>query len=190
VKAFACECGDSLHCENSLCLQCGRDVGFRPDMRRLSALEPGLDGSRRAFASGGSCRPGRNLVRTAMTARIIDVRSVTLLPELHADLTPFENSQWMGVLKPLAAYQMYRCAMQVRVRRPGVLRFLLQERCFPRSCCHAVCEAEACLQLLPRRFSRCTSRPDLLRQDELHRFIDELSLGLIPVNDAVVAACF
>jgi uncharacterized alpha-E superfamily protein len=146
-------------------------------------------------------RLGRNLERADMTTRIIDVRSMTLLPELHEDLTPFENIQWMSVLKSLTAYQMYRRAMQVRVRRPDVLRFLLQERCFPRSFYHAICEAEACLRQLPRPAAPLVplhelqdkvrgAKPDLLRQDELHSFIDELQLGLIRVNDAIVAAYF
>jgi len=146
-------------------------------------------------------RLGRNLERADMTTRIIDVRSVTLLPELHEDLTPFENIQWMSVLKSLTAYQMYRRTMQVRVRRPDVLRFLLQERCFPRSFYHTVSEAESCLRQLPRPAAPLAAlhelqdhvraaKPDRLHQDELHRFIDELQLGLIRVNDAVARAYF
>jgi hypothetical protein len=47
------------------------------------------------------------------------------------ELTPFENIQWMSVLKSLSAYQMYRRHMQVRVRRPQVLKFLLREALVP-----------------------------------------------------------
>ncbi|MFU8832311.1 MAG: alpha-E domain-containing protein, partial [Wenzhouxiangella sp.] len=49
---------------------------------------------------------GRYLERADMTTRIIDVRSASLLPELSGELTPFENIQWMSVLKSLTAYQM------------------------------------------------------------------------------------
>ena len=52
-----------------------------------------------------------------MTTRIIDVRSGDLLPE-HEEMTPFENIQWMSVLKSLTAYQMYRRTIQERVSRP------------------------------------------------------------------------
>lgn len=146
-------------------------------------------------------RMGRNLERADMTTRIIDVRSATLLPELNEDLTPFENIQWMGVLKSLTAYQMYRRVMRIRVRRPDVLRFLLQERRFPRAFYHAICEVETCLSQMPncdeplkplRRLQRKVMRvkPEQIRQADLHHLIDELQLGLSKVNDEIVAAYF
>ena len=45
MKTYACQCGARLHFENSLCLSCQHDLGFLPDARALSALEP-LDESR------------------------------------------------------------------------------------------------------------------------------------------------
>jgi hypothetical protein len=60
VKTFLCECGNTLHFENTLCLDCGRAVGFLPDARRLSALEPGAGGLYRALANGRSYRLCRN----------------------------------------------------------------------------------------------------------------------------------
>lgn len=77
-------------------------------------------------------RIGRNLERADMTTRIIDVRSGSLLPELPEEVLPFENIQWMSVLKSLTGYHMYRRHERVVVRRSDVLRFLLQERRFPR----------------------------------------------------------
>lgn len=141
-------------------------------------------------------RMGRNLERADMTIRIIDVRSANLLPELSKELTPFENIQWMSVLKSLSAYQMYRRAMQVRVRRPDVLRFLFKERLFPRAFYHTVTEVESCLEYLPRREAplRCVSdlkervaaaHPENFDQRELHEFIDTLEIGLIDLNRAI-----
>jgi uncharacterized alpha-E superfamily protein len=153
-------------------------------------------------------RLGRNLERADMTTRIIDVRSATLLPDLGEGNSgalegsqPFENIQWMSVLKSLTAYQMYRRAVQVRVRRPDVLRFLFQERRFPRAFYHTVCEAETCLHALPhnekprRAVSRVKNKvmrakPDSLSQIELHEFIDQLQLGLARVHDAIAASYF
>jgi uncharacterized alpha-E superfamily protein len=153
-------------------------------------------------------RLGRNLERGDMTTRIIDVRSATLLPELAEGSPgtlegskPFENIQWMSVLKSLTAYQMYRRAVQVRVRRPDVLRFLFQERRFPRAFYHTVCEAETCLHALPhnekprRAVTRVKNKvmrakPDSLSQIELHEFIDQLQLGLARVHDAIAASYF
>ena len=62
-------------------------------------------------------RMGRNLERTDMTTRIIDVRSGDLLEHEHEALTPYESIQWMSVLKSLTAYQMYRRSVQTRVSR-------------------------------------------------------------------------
>ena len=146
-------------------------------------------------------RMGRNLERADMTTRIIDVRSASLLPELSEELTPFENIQWVSVLKSLTAYQMYRREMRLRVRRPDVLAFLLQERRFPRSFYHAICEVESCLRSLPRHEKPLESlarlqkkvlgaKPRRLQQDELHKFIDQLQLGLAKVHGQIAASYF
>jgi uncharacterized alpha-E superfamily protein len=146
-------------------------------------------------------RIGRNLERADMTSRLIDVRSASLLPDMEGESTPFENIQWMSVLKSLSAYQMYRRVMRTRVGRPDVLRFLFRERSFPRSFYHAVCEAETSLLHLPRNerplqtlqtLKRKVSlaRPDTMSQDELHLFIDELQIGLKDVGDHIGATYF
>lgn len=141
-------------------------------------------------------RIGRNLERADMTTRIIDVRSAALLPGLEEELTPFENIQWMSVLKSLSAYQMYRRVMRIRVSRRDVLRFLFRERTFPRSFHHAICEAEISLGRLPRsagplealqevKRKAMRARPDTMSQGELHRFIDELQIGLNGINQEI-----
>ncbi|KPK67094.1 MAG: hypothetical protein AMJ84_13935 [Acidithiobacillales bacterium SM23_46] len=149
----------------------------------------------------GFMRMGRNLERADMTIRIIDVRSANLLPGQTTELTPFENIQWMSVLKSLSAYQMYRRAMQVRVRRPDVLRFLIKERLFPRAFYHALVEVESSLMVLPRRKMPLAvlqelqelvreSQPDSLQQQGLHEFIDRLELGLIGLHREISATYF
>jgi uncharacterized alpha-E superfamily protein len=141
-------------------------------------------------------RMGRNLERADMTTRIIDVRTASLLENAHEELTPFENIQWMSVLKSLTAYQMYRRTVQVRIRRADVLMFLLQERRFPRAFYHAVCEVEGCLRNLPRNAAAIDQinklqrkvlqvDPADLEQDDLHEFIDDLQLGLAQVNSSI-----
>lgn len=143
---------------------------------------------------------GRNLERADMTTRIIDVRSGDLLPE-HEALTPFENIQWMSVLKSLTGYQMYRRTVQERVSRPYVLKFLLKDKQFPRSFFHALLEVKACLQNLPRNEEAITLlnevgkkvlRADqaILKQDELHKFIDELQLGLADLHQMISKTYF
>lgn len=143
---------------------------------------------------------GRNLERADMTTRIIDVRSGDLLPE-HEALTPFENIQWMSVLKSLTGYQMYRRTIQERVSRPYVLKFLLKDKQFPRSFFHALLEVKACLQNLPRNeeavgllneVGKKVLRADqaILKQDELHKFIDELQLGLADLHQMISKTYF
>ena len=141
-------------------------------------------------------RMGRNLERADMTLRIIDVRSENLLPGKSEELTPFENIQWVGVLKSLSAYQMYRRAMQVRVRRPDVLRFLFKERLFPRAVYYTISEVENCLRHFPHRETPLgrvsqlrdlltASQPEKLDQAGLRQFIDSLELGLNELNQAI-----
>jgi uncharacterized alpha-E superfamily protein len=146
-------------------------------------------------------RMGRNLERADMTTRIIDVRSATLLQEMEGDLTPFENIQWMSVLKSLTAYQMYRRTMRIRVRGPDVLRFLLQESKFPRSFFHCLGEVESCLKDLPHNEKPLKSlgqlqrkvlrvNPDNLSQDDLHKLIDDLQLALAKLNSHIADTYF
>jgi len=40
MKTFECVCGNRVHFENSRCIACGRPLGFLPDCRVVSALEP------------------------------------------------------------------------------------------------------------------------------------------------------
>jgi uncharacterized alpha-E superfamily protein len=146
-------------------------------------------------------RVGRNLERADMTTRIIDVRSADLLEDKHENLTPYENIQWMSVLKSLTAYQMYRRVIRIRVRRPDVLNFLLQEQKFPRAFFHTLCEVEICLGNLPRsqetivhvgelKQTVLSANPDKLEQNELHEFIDVLQLGLYRIHQDITGAYF
>jgi uncharacterized alpha-E superfamily protein len=145
-------------------------------------------------------RMGRNLERADMTTRIIDVRSASLLAEQREGLT-YENIQWMSVLKSLTAYQMYRRAIQVRVRRPDVLKFLLQNPSFPRALYHSLCEMEACLKNLPHHDKPLAAvkglegqlleaDPAHLKQAELHAFIDDLQIHLAAIHDTIAATYF
>lgn len=146
-------------------------------------------------------RMGRNLERADMTTRIIDVRSATLLPDILEDLSPFENLQWRSVLKSLTAYQMYRRGMRQRVRRIDVLKFLLQEKRFPRSFYHALCQVSNCLNDLPRndaplrllnQLQQKLLRTDLheFSQETLHDFIDDLQFSVIKINNNISETYF
>ncbi|MEX1221135.1 MAG: alpha-E domain-containing protein [Idiomarina sp.] len=146
-------------------------------------------------------RLGRNIERGDMTTRIIDVRSATLLPELDHEQSAFDNIQWMGVLKSMSAYQMYRREMRLRINRLDVLKFLLLESRFPRSLRHSLEQAKAVLQELPRhdkavvpidklKAKLLQAEPQSLKQESLHKFIDEMQTGLITITEEISETYF
>lgn len=146
-------------------------------------------------------RLGRNLERTDMTSRIIDVRSADLLSDQGGGLRPFETIQWMSVLKSLSGYQMYRQHVDQSVRRIYVLEFLLKDEDFPRAIFHCLGETERCLGRLPRkrkavdiirRMRKAVSEADLetLEQSNLNRFIDGLQIMMGELHDCIAETYF
>lgn len=146
-------------------------------------------------------RLGRNLERADMTSRIIDVRSANLLTLESVDAQPFENIQWMSVLKSLTAYQMYRQAMQARVRRSDVVKFLFQSQKFPRAILFCVQQIERCVNELPDHDSVLRSVHQLLRllksaelqaydQTMLHDFIDQIQIELNTIHNELATQFF
>ncbi|MCL5043625.1 MAG: alpha-E domain-containing protein [Gammaproteobacteria bacterium] len=146
---------------------------------------------------------GRQLERADMITRIIDVRSANLLPRNADDLKPFENLQWMSVLKSLSGYQMYRQHVRLRVRGPDVLSFLLQDMRYPRAVACSLerfsfalknlknhDEALEAVELCRQRIAgadiiKLAAEPDLL-----HAFVDEIQLDFTAVHDAVNRSWF
>ena len=149
-------------------------------------------------------RIGTNIEQADMTTRIIEVRSATMLRAGASDqLGPFQNIWWMSVLRSLTAYQMYRRHVRIRVSGPSVLRFLLQNRQFPRSVVFCLDTIATTLPHLPsnRKVERCIQRTRALVQDAdvegllatdtgLHRLIDEIQIGLADLHEAMSAAWF
>tara|TARA_R110000868_G_scaffold41978_1_gene142482 strand:+ start:3472 stop:4392 length:921 start_codon:yes stop_codon:yes gene_type:complete len=146
-------------------------------------------------------RLGRNLERADMSTRIIDVRSATLLSEIESELPAFSNIQWMGVLKSMTAYQMYRREVRVRINREDVLAFLLSNPRFPRSLVHAIEQIERAVTELPNskdtveKTSRVknyllNAKPATLKQEKLHEFIDDMQLGLIEIDKQIEDSYF
>lgn len=144
---------------------------------------------------------GRNIERADMTSRIVDVRAVGMMPESGSALRPFASIQWMSVLRSLSGYHMYRLKMRERVHPAGVVRFLLADDEFPRSCVCCLRRMEAVLEQLPnsenllRRVARvrralvgALSRK--LTTDELHGFIDRLQVALARINDEMARTYF
>ena len=149
-------------------------------------------------------RIGTNLEQADMTTRILDVRTMRLLKsDDKLDLTPFENIVWMSVLRSLTAYQMYRRHLRTRVNGPGVLRFLLQNREFPRSVMFCLANIASTLPHLPtdRKIERVIDRTRALVRDAsidtlmktpdgVPALMDEIQIGLGDLHSAVSSAYF
>lgn len=96
---------------------------------------------------------------------------------------------------------MYRREMRLRISRSDVLKFLLQEDLFPRALCHTLQQIKLCLGALPE-YQRVSpkvdeletqlmqAQPELLKQDKLHEFIDDMQLGLSKIHDSIDQSYF
>lgn len=144
-------------------------------------------------------RFGSLLERADMTSRIIDVRSATLIDS--PDGAPFENIQWISVLRSLSAYQMYRQQMGVRVKAEDVLQFMLKSETFPRSVTFCLKQLKRLNQDLPNNtqmVERIEHSIDELANQEvtqlkgsaLHDYIDELQIDLADIHQQLAEQYF
>lgn len=149
-------------------------------------------------------RIGTNIEQADMTTRILDVRTARVLNSgASVDLKPFENIVWMSVLRSLTAYQMYRRHQRTRVNGVGVLRFLLQNREFPRSVMFCLSSIAGTLPNLPnsRKIERAIDRTRALVHDAnidallridigVPTLMDEIQIGLGDLHGALSEAYF
>jgi uncharacterized alpha-E superfamily protein len=143
---------------------------------------------------------GCNLERADMTSRIVDSAVFILMPRRLAP-GRYDSLLWVNVLKSSGGYQMYRQHVRGRVEGSAVVKFLLQDRYFPRAVVHAVAEAESALKDLPRneaplrRIAALRERIentdiDTMDFTDMHAFIDALQLALNQVHDEIFRTWF
>ena len=156
-------------------------------------------------------RLGRNLERTDMTTRIIDVGSVNLITNNRTSKgdgskeesnDPFISILWMSVLQSLSAYQMYRQHVQDRVNGEDVVMFILQNPDFPRSVASCLAQLVVCLNKLPsaeaalrsvaaaQRRIHAADIVDILATSKLHDFIDTVQMDIASIHQDVAATWF
>ncbi|MEJ2179225.1 MAG: alpha-E domain-containing protein [Gammaproteobacteria bacterium] len=135
-------------------------------------------------------RIGRNLERADMTSRILDTMTVeTFLDEHQEEITPYDYVLWMNVLKSLSAYQSYRQEVQTAVSRGNVLKFIMQNKDFPRAILHCLYEIQNSTQKMPRHLKPIrslnrtikhveTTNVSALTSKQLHRFMDTVQLDV------------
>jgi uncharacterized alpha-E superfamily protein len=145
-------------------------------------------------------RLGRNLERADMTTRIVDSAIYILMPRQDQP-GQYDNLLWVNVLKSSSADQMYRQHVRNRVEGKAVVKFLLQDRYFPRAVARAVSEAELSLHHLPRneaplhrilhlRERAYTADIDAMNLEGMHAFIDELQLAFNEVHNEIFQTWF
>ncbi len=144
---------------------------------------------------------GRNLERADMSSRIIDVGAAQLLPDQEEINPAFATVRWISVLKSLNAFQAYRQQGFVGISGTAILGYLLKSSEFPRSIHHCLDEVGACLKVLHKPH---TSRRKLnalieelesvdikmLRRSGLHKYVDELQLGIGNLHGVIVDTYF
>lgn len=168
--------------------------------QRIAGL---LSGTMSHDATYEFIRLGRNLERGDMTSRILDVRSEDLLVDREGQLSPYDSIQWMSLLKSLTAYQMYRRHVRSRVTAHDVLRFLLQDRDFPRALQYCLTRIDSCLHRLPEREGPLRQVARVSRQVQqanvrqlaadgaaLSAYLDDLQLKLAACHNAIHEAYF
>jgi uncharacterized alpha-E superfamily protein len=169
-----------------------------------------LNGITEATMSHGEAwhfgRLGRMIERADKTSRILDVKYFLLLPSVNDVGTPFDNMQWMAVLKSASAFEMYRKVWR-RITPTRVAEFLILDEDFPRSIYHAVVAAEHSLHeitdspmnkfetALEKKLGKLRSEFDYTDISEiiksgLHEFLDGLQVRLNDIGDEIFHTFF
>jgi uncharacterized alpha-E superfamily protein len=151
---------------------------------------------------------GRYLERADMTTRIVDVGSSSLLPDLNTDgkadgdpSEPYQDMLWMSVLRSLSAYQMYRQNVKDRVNAEDVVKFLLQDKEFPRAVAFCLERLKGCINELTdkdkalrqvRKVVRKTNQADIpaLLSNGLFQYIDDLQVEIAGIHDRIAKTWF
>ena len=144
---------------------------------------------------------GRNMERADMTTRIVDVTSAVILPQDQGLQKTSGTSLWLGVLRALSAFEMYRRHVSVQVRSNQVVDYLLKDGKFPRSMKYCLGEMEVALAHLPNTgipseaVRRARRRLDVLklanlRPDLLHEYLDQAQKDLAMVHRTIQGTYF
>ena len=91
-------------------------------------------------------RMGRFMERADMISRILDTLCLSArLNQTH----DFETLEWASMLRNLSAQEAYREESKGEIERGSVLKFLIQNKGFPRSITTCLGQIENCVSLLP-----------------------------------------
>jgi uncharacterized alpha-E superfamily protein len=145
-------------------------------------------------------RFGSIIERADMTSRILDIRSATLITT-NEEGKPYENIQWISLLRSLSAYQMYRQQMGVRVQRADVIEFVMHSEVFPRSILFCLYELKELIEpllysdeliKLIDKASDELKHQDVraLKNGDLHDYVDEIQIKLAGIHNMLAELYF
>jgi len=143
---------------------------------------------------------GRLLERADMTSRVLDV-AVLMMGTMGEALAPFDDLIWMSMLRSVGGEQMYRRQMGGMVAAPQAVQFLLRDTAFPRSVGYCLIDISRWLLELPHHQEAMIASvevqhplysvtPGDVDVDLVHRFVDELQLGLSTLHDRLAETYF
>ena len=101
------------------------------------------------------CQMGRMLERADKTSRLLDVKYFILLPKVSDVGTPFDDIQWLALLRSASALEMYR-QRHGRIAPVNVVNFLVLDREFPRAVLHCLTRANESLHSISARTPAAT----------------------------------
>jgi len=149
---------------------------------------------------------GRMMERADKTSRLLDVKYYLLLRSAADVGTPFDDLQWVAVLRSTSAFEMYR-KRHGRISPDGVVQFLLLDDEFPRAVRHCLNQARESLQALSgpppatfrnaaeKHLGRLCSELAYVTVDEvvrrgLHEYLDDLQTKMNHVGQGIYDTFF
>ena len=147
------------------------------------------------------CQLGRMLERADKTSRILDVKYYILLPKLSDVGTPFDDVQWLALLRSASALEMYR-QRHGRISPVNVVNFLVLDCEFPRAVLHCLTRANESLHsisgtytgtysnLAERRLGQLRAELAYTQAEDvisggLHEFVDSLQNRLNLIGESI-----
>lgn len=152
------------------------------------------------------CQLGRMLERADKTSRILDVKYFILLPKVSDVGTPFDDVQWLALLRSASALEMYR-QRHGRIAPVNVVNFLVLDREFPRAVLHCLTRANDSLHaisgtipgsytnLAERRLGQLRAELAYTHAEDviaggLHEFVDHLQTRLNAIGGSIHESFF
>lgn len=177
-----------------------RDVYLREIIERSQAMVGLFLGAMNDDAGYAILRQGRAIERSNFTVQVLK-DALVRIGDGTGDMQALRAAEWVGVLKSLTAYQMYRRSLRGPVTRVGVSRFLIFSQVFPRALAYCVNEAGQALGRLPNAdlpaaaVARLAAELDAVERtgaeaDGIGDLLSAAQAQLSDIHDAVCSAYF